>query len=92
VASLDFWQLSASIAAAAFTLGNLDQLRMTYKTRNVDGLSLVQWIVFSAASATFAAYYIHLEQWMMVSMSLFGTICCFTLLGMILRYRQASAL
>jgi len=79
--------MMASMAALAFTLGFLGQLRMTFKTRNVEGLSLLQWAVFTAASATFAGYYAHLDQWMMVAVSVFGTICCLTILGMILRYR-----
>jgi len=86
--SLDVWQVLGTLAAASFTVGFIDQLRLTYKTRNVDGLSLMQWIVFATASAIFAAYYAHLDQWMMVTVSVFGTACCITLIGMILRFRK----
>ena len=85
---LDYWQLAGSIAAAAFTLGFVDQLRITVQTRNVDGLSLLQWLIFASASAIFAAYYAHLEQWMMVAISIFGTLCCLALVGMIFKYRH----
>ena len=77
-----------SIAALAFTVGFVDQLRMTFKTRDVDGLSLLQWIVFAIASAIFTAYYSHLDQWMMVAVSVFGTLCCLTIVGMIFKYRR----
>lgn len=82
--------MMGSVAALAFTLGFLDQLRMTYKTRDVDGLSRLQWIVFAAASATFTAYYAHLDQWLMVAVSVFGTLCCLTILGMIFKYHRIT--
>jgi len=85
--NIDVWQIMGSLAALAFTLGFLDQVRITFKTRNVDGISMIQWIVFAAASATFAGYYAHLDQWMMVAVSVFGTLCCLSILAMILRYR-----
>jgi len=88
--SLDIWQLLGTLAAASFTVGFVDQLRLTYKTRNVDGLSLMQWIVFATASAIFAAYYAHLDQWMMVTVSVFGTLCCLLIVLMILRFRRVA--
>jgi len=51
--AIDIWQVMGSLAALAFTVGFVDQLRMTFKTRNVDGLSVLQWVAFAAASATF---------------------------------------
>jgi len=86
---IDGWQMMGSLAAFSFTLGFIDQLRITWKTRNVDGLSLVQWIVFATASGMFTAYYTHLEQWLMVSFSLFGTLCCLLIITMIFRFRHA---
>jgi MtN3 and saliva related transmembrane protein len=86
--NIDAWQMMGSIAALAFSLGFLDQLRITFKSRNVDGLSLLQWMVFAAASGMFTAYYIHLDQWLMVSVSVFGICCCLMMLGMIFRYQS----
>ncbi|MBL1352803.1 MAG: hypothetical protein COA61_005635 [Zetaproteobacteria bacterium] len=86
---IDFWQLLASIAGIAFTFGFIDQIRVTYKTRNVHGLSMMQWLVFFAASAIFTAYYIHLEQWLMVVISIFGTLCCLMIVSMIIKYKEA---
>jgi len=88
--NIDIWQMMGSMAALAFTLGFLDQVRMTFKTCNVDGLSLLQWIVFAAASATFSGYYAHLDQWMMVAVSVFGTLCCLSIIGMIFRFRRVA--
>jgi len=85
---IDYWQLCGTFAAVAFTVGFIDQLRTTYQTRNVDGLSLIQWLVFVFASLTFTAYYAHLQQWMMVSVSVFGTVCCVLIVLMIMKYRK----
>jgi len=86
--NIDAWQMMGSVAALAFTVGFLDQLRMTYKTRNVEGLSLFQWLVFVLASAMFTAYYVHLNQWLMVIVSAFGTLCCLAILAMVIRFRE----
>lgn len=88
---IDIWQMMGSMAALAFTVGFVDQLRITYKTREVEGLSLLQWVVFDVASATFCAYYVHLEQWLMAAVSLFGTLCCVTIIGMIFSFRHKTA-
>jgi len=86
--NIDVWQMLGSVAALAFTVGFLGQLRLTYKTRNVDGLSRLQWVVFAAASAIFIAYYSHLNQWLMVAISVIGTLCCLAILFMIYKYRR----
>lgn len=85
---IDLWQMMGSLAALAFTLGFVDQLRITYKTGDVEGLSRLQWLVFAAASATFTAYYSHLDQWLMVAVSVFGTTCCLLILAMISKYHR----
>ena len=86
--TIDIWQMVGSIAGFAFSVGFVEQVRMTYRTRNVDGLSLAQWLVFACASGIFTAYYAHLEQWLMVLLSVFGTLCCLIMLVMIRIYRQ----
>jgi len=89
--NIDVWQVVGSIAAAIFTLGFVDQLRVTLSTRQVDGLSVIQWCVFSLASGMFAAYYAHLAQWLMFSVSVFGTTCCLMIVTLIFTYRKKSA-
>jgi len=86
---IDGWQMMGTMAALSFTVGFVDQLRITYKTQNVDGLSLLQWAVFAASSGMFTAYYVHLDQWMMVAVSIFGTLCCLAILAMIMRFRSS---
>ena len=88
---MDYWQLCGTIASIAFTVGFVDQLRATYQTRNVEGLSLLQWLVFTLASSMFAAYYVHLEQWMMVSVSVFGSAVCLLIVLMVFKYRKIQA-
>ena len=83
---MDYWQFFSTIAALFFTLGFIDQCRMTYKTRSVEGLSLLQWVAFTAASAIFVGYYAHLHQWAMVVVSILGTFCCLALVVMIVRF------
>jgi len=87
---IDTWQVIGALAATAFTVGFIDQLRVTLKTRCVDGVSLLQWVVFAAASSIFTAYYVHLDQWIMVSVSTFGTLCCLSMMGMIVRFRRVA--
>ncbi|MDQ6993798.1 MAG: PQ-loop domain-containing transporter [Mariprofundus sp.] len=86
---VDVWQMMGSLAAMAFTVAFLDQVRMTYKTRDVAGLSLLQWLIFGAASAIFVAYYAHLSQWLMVVVSILGTLCCMALVTMILKFKNS---
>lgn len=88
--NIDHWQLVASVAAIALTMGFVDQLRVTFKSRSAEGLSLIQWVVFAIASAVFSAYYVHLHQWLMVIISIFGTCCCLLLSAMILRWNGES--
>lgn len=90
--NIDLWQLMGALAASAFTIGFVDQLRVTIKSHNIDGLSLLQWAIFTAASAIFTAYYVHLEQWIMVPVSIFGTACCLMQSAMILRHRRMADL
>ena len=85
---IDGWQLVGSIAAMSFTIGFVDQVRVTYKTKCVEGLSFVQWLVFAIASSLFVAYYSHLEQWLMFGVSVFGSICCLAVVVMIVHYKE----
>jgi len=85
---MDYWQLLGTIAAISFTVGIVSQCRVTFKTQCVDGMSQLQWFVFSVASAMFVGYYTHLDQWMMVSVSVFGMLCCLAMLAMIFRIRR----
>ncbi|MDX8405130.1 MAG: PQ-loop domain-containing transporter [Mariprofundus sp.] len=89
---IDLWQMMGSVAALAFSVSFVDQLRITCKTRNVEGISLFQWMVFAAASGMFTAYYIHLNQWLMVAVSLFGTSCCLIIIALIFKYRRVKLL
>jgi len=86
--NIDMWQLAGTIAAVAFTVGFVDQARVTFQTKDVNGLSLVQWCVFLFASTIFAAYYTHLEQYMMASVSGFGSLCCLSIVAMLLKYKN----
>jgi len=87
---VDFWQTAAALAGVIYTLGNIHQVRLTLQTRKTDGLSLPQWLMFLGASIVFTAYYGHLDQWMMVSVSVIGIACCATLSLLIIRFRSAS--
>jgi len=85
---IDVWQMLGSVAAFSFTLGFVDQLRVTFQSKNTEGLSVLQWCMFAIASAIFIGYYGHLEQWMMFAVSIFGTMCCLSVLLMMFLFRQ----
>ena len=87
---VDYWQILGSIAALIFSVGFVDQLRVTWVTKNVDGISLFQWFVFTIASGIFTAFYIHLSQWLMAVVSFLSTICCFLIVVMVVKYRKIS--
>lgn len=86
--NIDIWQVVGSVAATIFSVGFVDQLRVTLKTKNVDGLSIIQWLIFSLASGIFAAYYAHLEQWLMFVVSVFGASCCLMIVSLIFKYKK----
>jgi len=44
--AIDLWQTAAAISGITYTVGNLHQLRVTIRTRETDGLSLPQWVMF----------------------------------------------
>lgn len=85
---IDVWQMMGSLAAMAFLLGFIDQLRITWTSKNVEGLSLIQWLMFCCASTIFTFYYAHLDQWLMFVVSWFGSICCLLIVLMIVMYRR----
>jgi len=85
--TIDFWQAAAALAGITYTVGNIHQVRFTLKTQRADGLSLPQWLMFFGASVVLTAYYVHLDQWMMVSVSIIGTACCATLSLLIIRFK-----
>lgn len=83
----DVWEALASIAAVAFIIGFIDQIRVILSTRHVDGLSISQWLVFFVAEVIFVFYYAHLNQWLMVAVSVVGVLCCALVSGLIVKYR-----
>ncbi|MDQ6961440.1 MAG: PQ-loop domain-containing transporter [Mariprofundaceae bacterium] len=85
---VDAWQWVGSVAAVIFTVGFIDQLKVTWKSKDVDGLSQWQWFIFTIASSLFTIYYIHLEQWLMVGISAFGTLCCLSMVMMISYFKK----
>jgi len=87
---VDFWQATAALAGIIYTVGNIHQVRLTLKTRKTDGLSLPQWLMFLGASVVLTAYYAHLNQWMMFSVSVIGTACCAMLSMLIVRFRSGG--
>jgi len=85
--SLDIWQYAASTAGMMFNISFVTQIRMTMKTRNVEGLSFSQWAIFALGSGVFVGFYAHLNQWIMANVSLFGMLCCLSMLFMIQKFK-----
>jgi len=83
-----FWEVMAAIAAFTFNLSYLAQVRMTYDSRDVTGVSTMQWVGFTFGTLAFLGFYINMGKWMMVSVTLGGLFCCMYMLGMLVVFRS----
>jgi MtN3 and saliva related transmembrane protein len=78
--------LAATLTTAAF----VPQVWRTFRTKDVSGISLRMYSIFTAGIAVWLAYGIVLKETpMMVANSLSLLLAC-TVLGMKLRYRHAT--
>jgi len=84
------WQLAATAAAMLFNASFISQVRITYKNRDVQGLSLSQWLGFAIGTMVFIGFYANLHQWLMVSVSVLGLVCTISMCLMIIRFRRAG--
>jgi len=85
-----FWQTAASLAAIVFNLGYVIQLAKTLKSKDVSGLSILQWIGFSFGSFAYLGFYIDIEQWALSFLALFGLACCMSMVVMIFLFKKGK--
>lgn len=76
---------SASVMALATTMG---QAWHTFRTRDVSGISLGMYSVFTTGVALWLAYGIALQAWPIVVANAITLLLASTILGMKLRFRR----
>ncbi|GAB3185270.1 SemiSWEET family sugar transporter [Hydrogenophaga aquatica] len=74
------------IAAVLTTASFLPQVWLTYKTRNVSGISLGMYSVFTAGVALWLVYGLYLESWPVILANFVTLTLALLILGMRLKY------
>ena len=80
--------LVGTLAACLTTLSFLPQAWLTFKTRDVRGVSLGMYSVFAAGVALWLAYGLLLRAWPIVIANAVTLALALAILGMKLRYRR----
>jgi len=86
--SLDTSELVGYLAAALTTCSFLPQAWLTFRTRDVRGVSLGMYSVFTLGVALWLAYGVMLAAWPIVIANGITLALAGTILGMKLRYRR----
>ena len=81
-------ELIGSLAACLTTLSFLPQVWLSFKTRDVSGVSLGMYSVFTAGVALWLAYGLLLQAWPMVVANAITLVLALMILGMKLLYRK----
>jgi len=76
-----------TLAAVLTTASFLPQAWHTFKTKDVSGISLGMYSVFTAGVATWLVYGLMLQAWPVVIANVITLALAATILGMKLRYR-----
>ena len=80
--------LIGSLAACLTTLSFVPQAWLTFKTRDVSGVSLAMYSVFTVGVALWLAYGLLLRSWPMVIANAITLVLALMILGMKLVYRR----
>ena len=83
---IGFTDLIGSLAACLTTLSFVPQAWLSFKTRDVSGVSLVMYSVFTAGVALWLAYGLLLGPWPMVVANVITVVLALAILGMKLLY------
>ena len=86
--SLDTSELVGYLAAALTTCSFIPQAWLTFRTRDVRGVSLGMYSVFTLGVALWLAYGVMLAAWPIVIANGITLALAGTILGMKLRYRR----
>nr|WP_041390181.1 SemiSWEET transporter [Polaromonas sp. JS666] len=85
---MDLTDLVGTLAACLTTLSFLPQAWLTFKTRDVRGVSLGMYSVFAIGVALWLAYGLLLRAWPIVIANAATLALALAILGMKLRYRR----
>ncbi|ABE46506.1 SemiSWEET family sugar transporter [Polaromonas sp. JS666] len=85
---IDLTDLVGTLAACLTTLSFLPQAWLTFKTRDVRGVSLGMYSVFAIGVALWLAYGLLLRAWPIVIANAATLALALAILGMKLRYRR----
>ena len=85
---IDLTDLVGTLAACLTTLSFLPQAWLTFKTRDVRGVSLGMYSVFAIGVALWLAYGLLLRAWPIVIANAVTLALALAILGMKLRYRR----
>ena len=80
--------LIGSLAACLTTLSFVPQAWLTFKTRDVSGVSLLMYSVFTVGVALWLAYGVLLRSWPMVIANAITLVLALMILAMKLVYRR----
>jgi MtN3 and saliva related transmembrane protein len=83
--------LIGSLAACLTTVSFVPQAWLSFKTRDVSGVSLLMYSVFTAGVALWLAYGLLLGSWPMVIANTITLILALMILGMKLMYGRGRA-
>ena len=85
-------EIIGSLAACLTTASFVPQAWLSFKTRDVSGVSLLMYSVFTAGVALWLAYGLLLGSWPMVVANAITLVLALTILGMKLLYGRRSRL
>lgn len=83
---MDFSDLLGYVAGALTTIALLPQVWRTFRTRDVSGISLKMYLIFTAGVAVWLAYGIVLGETPMILANSVSLVLAFAVLAMKLRY------
>lgn len=84
---MNSWDIVGLIAASITTFGFVPQIFKTYRTKSVDGLSLMTLIQFSMGIILWTAYGIHLRDYIIVGANIATGITLIVLITLFIIYK-----
>jgi len=84
-------EIIGSVAAVLTTLSFIPQAWQTFKTKDVSGISLPMYSMFTTGVLLWLVYSIALQSWPMIVSNCITAPVALAILSMKLRYRKAAA-
>ncbi len=84
-------EIIGSVAAVLTTLSFIPQAWQTFKTKDVSGISLPMYSMFTTGVLLWLVYSVALQSWPMIVSNCITAPVALAILSMKLRYRKAAA-